>query len=113
MSLHSLIRHPARAAARRLGLGLAAGAMLLAGLCLVTHAAWAALAAAQGPAVASGAVGMFWMAAGLATLWRASARARAKPTGPGGDTLAPALIAAFVQGIALAMPPAPRRPDRR
>lgn len=96
-----------RQAGRGIALWLAAVAMILPGLVLVTHAAWLAMAAVHGAAVASLVTGAGWIGAGLVV----ALMARPVPAPPPPDASALpmlALLEAFLQGLALA-----RRTDRR
>jgi hypothetical protein len=91
-----------RQAGRSIALLLAAVAMILPGIVLVTHAAWVALAAAHGTAIASLVTGAAWIGAGLALI--ALARPAPQPPAPPPGTVLPvlAMMEAFLQGLALA-----------
>lgn len=96
----------ARAAGRSIALLLAAAAMILPGVVLVTHAAWVALAAAHGAAIASLVTGAGWIGAGLVLV----VLARPAPAPPLPATALPvlAMTEAFLQGLALARRDGPR-----
>lgn len=88
-------------AGRRSALGLVGVLAMLPGLALLTHAGWALLAAAHGPALASLLMGTLWIGIGLVFLGMAAyGRVRPPPAPPVINRLA--LIEAFLTGFSAA-----------
>ncbi len=76
-----------------------AGLAFLPGLALLSHAAWVALSAAQGPAVASLAIGIAWC--GLGGAFALIARRPPRPGQDAGRLPASAFAEAFLTGLDL------------